>query len=101
MILGEGNDNPFQYSCLENPIDSRAQQAVVHGVAKSRTWLKWPSMHKHDTITTPKKFNINSVVSNIQSLFRFLQLSQYSLLPTPYFHSGSIPVQTLSILNLS
>ena len=33
---GEGNGNPFQYSCLENPIDKRAWQATVHGVAKNQ-----------------------------------------------------------------
>ena len=32
---GEGNGNPFQYSCLENPMDEGACQAVVHGVTKS------------------------------------------------------------------
>ena len=31
---GEGNSNPLQYSCLGNPIDREAWQAVVHGVAK-------------------------------------------------------------------
>ena len=36
---GEGNGNPLQYSCLENPMDGEAQQATVHGVAKSRTRL--------------------------------------------------------------
>ena len=36
---GEGNGNPLQYSCLENPTDGRAWQATVHGVAKSRTRL--------------------------------------------------------------
>ena len=34
---GEGNGNPLQYSCLENPMDRRAWQATVHGVAKSWT----------------------------------------------------------------
>ena len=54
---GEGNGNPFQYSCLENPMEGGAWSAIVHGVAKSRTrlsdftftffhcfkykWLKW------------------------------------------------------------
>ena len=38
--LGEGNDNPLQYSCLENPMDGEAWQATVHGVAKSRTQLR-------------------------------------------------------------
>ena len=36
---GEGNGNPLQYSCLENPMDGGAWWATVHGVAKSRTWL--------------------------------------------------------------
>ena len=31
---GEGNGNPLQYSCLENPIDREALQAIVHAVAK-------------------------------------------------------------------
>ena len=36
---GEGNGNPLQYSCLENPMDSGAWWATVHGVAKSQTRL--------------------------------------------------------------
>ena len=36
---GEGNGNPFQYSCLENPMDRGAWWATVHGVAKSWTRL--------------------------------------------------------------
>ena len=36
---GEGNGNPLQYFCLENPMDGEAWWATVHGVAKSRTWL--------------------------------------------------------------
>ena len=34
---GEGNGNPLQYSCLENPMDRGAWWATVHRVAKSRT----------------------------------------------------------------
>ena len=36
---GEGNGNPLQYSCLENPMDRGAWQATLHGVEKSRTQL--------------------------------------------------------------
>ena len=36
---GIENGNPLQYSCLENPMDSGAWWATVHGVAKSRTRL--------------------------------------------------------------
>ena len=34
---GGGNGNPFQYSCLENPIDRGGWQAMVHRVTKSQT----------------------------------------------------------------
>ena len=34
---GEGNGNPLQYSCLENPTDRGAWWATVHGVAKRQT----------------------------------------------------------------
>ena len=37
---GEGNGNPLQCSCLENPRDRGAYWAAVYGVAQSRTWLK-------------------------------------------------------------
>ena len=34
------NGNPFQYSCLENPMDRGAWWATVHGATESQTWLK-------------------------------------------------------------
>ena len=34
---GEGNGNPLQCSCLENPMDRGAWQAIAHGVSKSQT----------------------------------------------------------------
>ena len=43
--MGEGNGNPLQCSCLENPVDRGAWWAAVHGVAQSLTWLKRLSMH--------------------------------------------------------
>ena len=43
-ILGEGNGNPLQCSCLENPMDGGAWWAAVPGVAKSRTRLR---LHFH------------------------------------------------------
>ena len=43
---GEGNGNPLQYSCLENPMDGGAWWATVHRVAKSRTRLSdFTSLH--------------------------------------------------------
>ena len=40
---GEGNGNPLQYSCLENPRDGGAWWAAISGVTQSQTWLKWLS----------------------------------------------------------
>ena len=42
---GEGNGNPLQQSCLENPMDTGAWQATVHGVTRVR----------HDLVTKPPK----------------------------------------------
>ena len=40
---GEGNDNPLQYSCLENSMDRGSWRATVHGVAKS--WTRLSDFH--------------------------------------------------------
>ena len=39
VASGEGNGNPLQYSCLENPMDRGAWWAAVHGIARSQTQL--------------------------------------------------------------
>ena len=54
---GEGNGNPLQYSCLENPMDRGAWQATVRGVAKSRTRLRGFTFYFHLQIS----FSDNSV----------------------------------------
>ena len=48
------NDNPLQYSCLDNPMDKGAWRAIVHGVMKSQTQLKQLSTH---STHTPTKIN--------------------------------------------
>ena len=53
---GGGNGNPFQYACLENPMDRRAWQVPVHEITKSRTQLKQLSTHagsKEISTSTP------------------------------------------------
>ena len=47
--IGEGNGNPLQYSCLENPRDGGAWWAAVYGVAQSRTRLKQLSSSSSST----------------------------------------------------
>jgi len=49
----EGNGNPLQCSCLENPRDRGAWWVTAHGVAKSHTRLKRPRMHTQRTNIEP------------------------------------------------
>ena len=48
---GQGHGNPFQYSCLKNPMDRGAWWFTVHGVAKNQTQ---PSVHAHTHTHTHK-----------------------------------------------
>ena len=54
--IGEGNGNPPQSSCLENPRDEGTWWAAVYGVAQSRTWLKRLSSSSSSSIA--KKNNL-------------------------------------------
>ena len=45
--FGEGNGNPLQCSCVENPRDGGAWWAAVYGVAQSRIWLKQQQQQQH------------------------------------------------------
>ena len=62
--IGEGNGNPLQCSCLENPRDGGAWWAVVYGVAQSQTRLKRLSSSSS-----------SSSVVNLLSIFVSIQLS--------------------------
>ena len=48
---GGGNDNAFQYSCLENPMDRETWQATVHGVTKESDMTERVSMYAHRILT--------------------------------------------------
>ena len=49
--LGGEHGNPLQCSCLENPMDRGAWQAMVHGVAKCQTRQRWLSTHAQSICT--------------------------------------------------
>ena len=57
--IGEGNGNPLQCSCLENPRDEEAWWAAVYGIAQSGTRLKRLSSSNHDK---RKKKNRNNIL---------------------------------------
>ena len=82
---GEGNGNPLQYSCLENPMDRGAGWATVHRVAKSRTRLS------DFTFTfTFLYIKCDESISSVQSL------SHVQLFATPWTESRQA---SLSIVN--
>ena len=58
----EGNGNPLQYSCLENPMNGGACWAAVHGVAKSRTRL---SMETH-ILSLNQSMHVTALTNRIQ-----------------------------------
>ena len=57
---GGGHGNPFQYSCLENPMDRGAWQAMVHRVARSQTWLKQLSMRAYKLLESRKSVEVRN-----------------------------------------
>ena len=61
--IGEGNGNPLQCSCLENPRDGGAWWAAVYGVAQSRTRLK--RLSSSSRIRVYVSFNCSSETHNI------------------------------------
>ena len=81
--IGEGNGNPLQCSCLENPRDGGAWWAAVYGVTKSQTRLRWlssssSSSSKHIYICT-KHRNISDTPIHSQCFHRNLFLFEYTL----------------------
>ena len=69
--------NPLQYSCLGTPMDRGAWRATNHVVAKSRTWLKWPSTH---AVTQNK--NLRTVMS-LHISIRYMLWHQVLYIPSP------------------
>ena len=67
---GEGNGNPLQYSCLENPMDGEAWWATVHGVTKSWTQLSDFTFHFHiKALYRPLKKALEKCASKKQNIF--------------------------------
>ena len=56
---GGRQGNPLQYPCLENPHRQSSQTALVHRVAKSRTWLKWLRTQLQTALVTGYDYKYN------------------------------------------
>ena len=75
---GEGNGNPLQYCCLENPMDRGAWQATVHGVAKSRTRLSdFTSLHTLTSvfIISVPLITLPFICSSLSGFLRYISRS--------------------------
>ena len=77
--IGEGNGNPLQCSCLQNPRDRGAWWAAVYGVAQSRTQLEWLSS-SNSRRHVEKNFTIIIFVINIWKHLTCLQQNKYQVI---------------------
>ena len=60
--IGEGNGNPLQCSCLENPRDGGAWWAAIYGVAQSRTRLKRLSSSSSSSMSSSKFIELTQIL---------------------------------------
>ena len=79
--FGEGNGKPFHYSCLENSMDRGGWWAAVHGVAWSRTRLKWLCTHACIHLC----FKVSAVYLP-EEVTKFITKSIYHIMSYAYFH---------------
>ena len=78
--IGEGNGNPLQCSCLENPRESGSWWAVVYGVTQSQTW--WKRLSSSSSI-----FNVFSHSQPAFYLYSFIAVTYTFLKPVLNFHA--------------
>ena len=81
--IGEGNGNPLQRSCLENPRDGEAWLAAVYGVAQSRTRLKWlsSSMSFQLCLTLCDPVDCSPLGSSVHGIFQ-ARIPEWVALPS-------------------
>ena len=77
---GEGNGNPLQYSCLENPMDRRAWWATIHGVAKNWTRLSNFTSLEFQAVTTSVSRGLPQLPPNQNPSSHFCTLEQRRLI---------------------
>ena len=96
--IGEGNGNPLQCSCLENPRDGAAWWAVVYGLAQSRTWLKRLSSSSSSQLpeVNSLKQGICLIFHHIAQNFGYKSTEERSLLHPGCMLNGFLPLRFVS-----
>ena len=93
--IGEGNGNPLQCSCLENPRDGGAWWADVYRVTQSRTRLKWLSSSNSSMTKTDAAMEY---FLSRKEIFQLLSISTQVLPPWFNYHDSTIMLSGFSIL---
>ena len=86
--IGEGNGNPLQYSCLENPRDHGARWAAFCGVGQSWTWLKQLSSSSNSGLREKKKNLMWLRLRTVEKKNKTFVLSSSLRTPDPSFLLG-------------
>ena len=110
MLTGEGNGNPLQCSCLENPRDEGAWWAAVYGITQSRTRLKQLSSGSSSKDTqknyTKKDLhnpdNHNGVITHLEpdSLEYEVKWALGSITTNKAIGGDGIPIELFQILKM-
>ena len=97
--IGEGNGNPLQCSCLENPRDGGAWWAAVYGVTQSWTRLKWLSSNSEECSYMPGNvWREDSSVLSLMSLFSLFKQNSMLLRGTEVIVWGRLGSPLVNIL---
>ena len=96
--IGEGNGNPLQCSCLENPGDRGAWWAAISGVAQSWTWLK--RLSSSSSMVNETSFTTCKLCYSEEQFIHFLSWSICTFLCLEIMMWGLFQVECFSVLHL-
>ena len=96
--IGEGNGNPFQCTCLENPRDGGAWWAAIYGVAQSRTRLKQLSSSSKGTMAWWSQRGPGLALSLFSLTQRVILYIYWMLTHFTFFNPQNNPIKYYYIL---
>ena len=88
--IGEGNGNPLQCSCLENPRDGGAWWPAVYGVAQSWTRLKRLSSSSSSSSSSSLRSSLNLIFLKLDFILEIFEMIHSSYMKIKYFQNKKI-----------